>query len=213
MKRFHYWVLLAACSAGWLLVFLLVAPANNGIDVMIFRDAGWNLFAEGSFQSAGLPYMHDFVPRFYSHYTPVMPLLFFCYLKVFPNNAYAGTFFNFLLGIASASVALFYVLHSAWNHRLKYITAAAIAIFPIAFIHYDRPEALCYLVACACLAYAVRAGAHPAVCGLLLSLVFLVEPFGAVVVFVWIAAIFVLKNCTLDRRWQKAFWDRPLRHA
>ena len=201
MKTSRYWFLFAACSVVWLTVSLLIAPAMSGVDVMIFRDAGWNLASTGSFESAGLLYMHDLAPKFFSHYTPLMPLLFSGYASVFPRNAYAGTIFNLLLGILAAASALYWVLHSAYDGKLKAFAALAIAIFPVAFITYDRPEALGFVLACAAIAYAARPGSRAMPAGLLIGLVFLAHPFAALVTSVWVFAFFLLRNWENPKRW------------
>ena len=102
-------------------------------------DAGWNLAAWGSFESAAGPYMHDLVPRFYAHYTPGVPLLFAGYATVFPRNAYAGTIFNLLLGLSIAAIAFWWVLRQPAG-RLRNAVAWAVALLAPAFIAYDRPE-------------------------------------------------------------------------
>jgi len=115
MRNSRYWILFLICALGWLVASLLIAPSISGTDVFIFRDAGWNLAASGSFETAGGPYSHDLLPRFYAFYTPVVPLLFAGYASVFPRNAYAGTIFNLLLGLCAAAVALWRVLRQpAW---------------------------------------------------------------------------------------------------
>lgn len=90
MKPSHVWFLFLACALGWLVLSLLIAPSVSGPDVFIFRDAGWNLAAWGTFQSAAGPYSHDLVPRLYAAYTPIFPLLFAAYATVFPGTPTPG---------------------------------------------------------------------------------------------------------------------------
>jgi len=169
--------------------------------VMIFRDAGWNLASTGSFESAGLEYMQDLTPRLYAHYTPLMPLLFAGYDSVFPRNAYAGTIFNLLLGLLAAGTALFWVLKTNYDGRVKTFAALAIAVFPVAFITTDRPEALGFILACAAIAYAARPDSRPIPAGLLIALVFLAHPFAALVTWVWVSAFFLMRNWENPKRW------------
>jgi hypothetical protein len=127
MRPSRYWILFACCASGWLIVALLVAPSISGVDVFIFRDAGWNLAAWGSFESAAGPYAHDLAPRFYADYTPILPLLFAGYASVFPRNAYAGTVFNLFLGLSAAAVALWWVLRQPPG-RLRDIAAWVVTL-------------------------------------------------------------------------------------
>jgi len=94
-----------------------------------------------------------------------------------------------------------WVTSCGYSGRLKTYTAILIGVFPIAFIRYDRPEALCYLIACAAIAYAARPGTSAVLAGILIGLTFLSEPFGAIVVSVWVAALFLLQNWKNPRRW------------
>ena len=66
MKTSILWPVFAIFSIGWLVASLCVAPSGEGVDALIFRDAGWNLACTGHFAAAGLPHMHDLVPRFYA---------------------------------------------------------------------------------------------------------------------------------------------------
>jgi hypothetical protein len=188
-------------SAGiWLIVFLTVAPVMSGTDVFIFRDAGWNLASSGSFVSAGLIYMHDLAPRFYAHYTPLMPLLFAGYTSIFPRNAYAGTLFNFLLGLAVAATALYFVLKQSAS-RIRSLTALLIVALPVLFITPDRPEALATVLFCLLLSYAARLEAHPVLIGLLLALVFLAHPFAAVISGLWVVLMLTSQRRSRGDRW------------
>ena len=80
MKPSRVWFLFLVCALGWLVLSLLIAPSVSGQDVFICRDAGWNLAAWGTFQSAAGPYSHDLVPRFYAAYTRFSP----CFLQSTP---------------------------------------------------------------------------------------------------------------------------------
>ena len=200
MRAACYWILFAICSIGWLTISLLIAPLTGGLDVMYFRDPGWNLVSTGSFDSAGLAFTPDLVPRLFSHYTPLMPFSFAGYLSLFPRNAYAGTIFNLLLGVAGAGCALYWVMRNANGGRLGRYAAIAIAVFPVAFIFYDRPENLGYPLACLTMAYAARARSNSIVAGLLISVTFLADPIAAVCAGFWVAAFFLLRN-----------WEKPKR--
>jgi hypothetical protein len=199
MKNFRCWMVFLACAFGWLLAAFSIAPSMSGVDVFIFRDAGWNLASTGSFESASLIYMRDLTPRLYSHYPPIMPLLFAGYASVFPRNAYTGTFFNFLMGLLAASVALFWLLRQAPD-RLRNLAALAIAILPVAFITQDRPEALALVFFAAALSVTARPTSRPTAIGALIALCFLAHPFAAVASGIWAAALFLRRN-----------WDRPNR--
>ncbi|MGB6686357.1 MAG: hypothetical protein WBE76_00780 [Terracidiphilus sp.] len=201
MRWNRYWVLFAACALAWLAVNLILPPAMSGTDVFIFRDAGWNLAAYGSFKSAGLMYMPDLVPRLYAHYTPMMPLLFAGYASIFPRNAYAGTVFNLLLGLLGAGVALRWVLGQP-EGRLRNWAALAVAILPVAFITYDRPEAIAFVLFIATVAAAASPRVRPVVVGLLIALTFLAHPFYAVASAVWVTALFFSRNWNTACRWR-----------
>jgi hypothetical protein len=191
----------AVCALGWLIVSLSIAPAMSGPDVYIFRDAGWNLASSGSFESAALLYMRDLTPRLYSHYTPIMPLLFAGYASVFPRNAYAGTIFNLLLGLLAAGVALGWVLRQpAENGKLRASAALAVAILPVAFITHDRPEAIALVLFSAVIAVATLPRSRPALIGLLIAVVFMAHPFAAIAAGLWIFALYLSHN-----------WNRPER--
>jgi hypothetical protein len=202
MRNARYWILLAISSAGWLAGSLSLPPSMCGEDVFIFRDAGWNLASSGSFESAALIYMQDLTPRLYAHYPPIMPLLFAAYASVFPRNAHAGTVFNLLLGLLAASVALACVLRLPPG-RLRNLTALAVAILPVTFITDDRPEALGVALFCAAVASAAKPKLHPALIGLLIALVFLAYPIGAVASVVWIFALLLARNWDLPQRWKR----------
>jgi hypothetical protein len=201
MKWSRYWALFAACALAWLAVYLILPPATSGTDVFIFRDAGWNLAAYGSFKSAGLMYMPDLVPRLYAHYTPIMPLLFAGYASVFPRNAYAGTVFNLLLGLLGAAIALRWVLAQP-DGKLRNWTALVVAILPVAFITYDRPEAIAFVLFTATVAVAATPRVRPVAVGLLIALTFLAHPFYAVASAGWVAALFFSRNWNTACRWR-----------
>ena len=206
MTSSRSWILFAVCSLGWLILSLTIAPSMNGTDVFIFRDAGWNLAARGSFESAGLIYMQDLVPRFYSHYTPAMPLLFAGFASIFPRNAYAGTIFNELLGILAASVALYWTLRQP-RTRLRTFAVLAIAVLPVAFVTYDRPEALALVFFTCTIAFAARPNPRPVLVGLFLALTFLAHPFVAATAAVWASSLALANNWNLARRWLTSFWQ------
>jgi len=202
MKASRYWPIFAVCAIAWLAIYLLLPPVMSGTDAFVFRDAGWNLAAYGHFESAGLMYMPDLVPRLYAHYTPMMPLLFAGYLSVFPRNSYAGTVFNLLIGLAAAGVALRLVLaHPA--SRLRNWTAWAIAILPVLFITNDRPEALALVLFVATLAVAGAPSARPVSAGLLIAATFLAHPFAAIAAAIWVFALFLNRNWSGPRRWSQ----------
>jgi hypothetical protein len=201
MRWNRYWVLFAACALAWLAIDLILPPAMSGTDVFIFRDAGWNLAAYGSFKSAGLMYMPDLVPRLYAHYTPILPLLFAGYASIFPRNAYAGTVFNLLLGLLGAAVALRWVLAQP-EGKLRNWTALAVAVLPVAFITYDRPEAIAFVLFTATIAVAGNSRVRPVAVGLLIALTFLAHPFYAVAAALWVAAIFFSRNWDTPCRWR-----------
>jgi hypothetical protein len=174
----------------------------NGTDVYIFRDAGWNLAAYGSFQSAALLYMRDLTPRLFSHYTPAMPLLFAGYASVFPRNAYAGTVFNLLLGLLAAAVSLRWVLRlAAAENKLRYAVALAIATLPVVFIAYDRPEAIALVLFTATVALSSKPTPRPAPIGLSIAGTFLAHPFAAVAAATWAAALLLAHAWNQPRRW------------
>ncbi len=200
MKAPRCWILFSFCSIAWLAANLLLPPAMSGTDVFMFRDAGWNLAANGRFESAGLLYMPDLVPRLYAHYTPMMPVLFAGYLSVFPRNAYAGTLFNLLMGLAAAAVALGQVLAQPAG-RLRNWTAATIAVLPVLFITNDRPEALGLVLFVATIAVAAGPVARPIAVGLLIALTFLAHPFAAIAAAIWAFALFLNRNWSRPRPW------------
>jgi hypothetical protein len=202
--RARWWVLFAACSLGWAILSAELAPNMSAVDVFYFRDAGWNLAAWGHFESAALAGSHDLAPRLYAHYTPLMPLLFAGYLGAFPRNAYAGTFFNLLLGLGAAAMALNLVLRQSAG-RLRTAAALTIAVLPVVFITYDRPEALGLIFAA--MAIAVAAGGRPRpqerpwAGGLLIALAFLAHPFAAAIAALWIAALYLAFHWDKPGRW------------
>jgi hypothetical protein len=200
MKPSRHWLLFSVCAVAWLVSYVLLPPMMNGTDVFMFRDAGWNLAAYGHFESAGLMYMPDLVPRLYAHYTPLMPLLFAAYLAVFPRNAYAGTVFNLLVGLAAAAVALKWVLAQPIG-RLRNCVALTIAVLPVVFVTVDRPEAIAFVLFTATIAMAARPGARPIVLGLLIALTFLAHPFFAIAAAIWTASFFLAGNWSLKERW------------
>lgn len=200
MRFRRFWALFAGCALAWTGVSLLLAPALSGPDVYFFRDAGWNLAQWGSFESAALPYMHDLAPRFYAHYTPLVPLAFAGYLSVFPRNAYAGTVFNLLLGFAAAAAALFWVLRQPPS-RLRDVTAWAAALLSPVFISYDRPESAALILFVVALTIGTRPRLRLVLAGVLVALVFLAHPFAAIVTGIWFVAFFLLHHWTAERRW------------
>lgn len=207
MKRHWCWILFAGCSVLWIILALALAPAPSGQDVFIFRDAGWNLASTGSFVSAGLPYMTDFVPRLYAHYTPLMPLLFAGFLEIFPKNAYAGAIFNLLVGLAAAASVLVLVrLQPASWYRTT--ASAIIAVVPAAFITSDRPEALGLILFILTVALASRQKPSAVALGLLIAATFLADPFAALCAVVWIAALAVSRASR-----EQGCWPLALRHA
>jgi hypothetical protein len=197
MKNSRLWLLFAVCALAWLAVYLILPPIMSGTDVFIFRDAGWNLAATGAFKSAALMYMPDLVPRLYAHYTPIMPLTFAAYAFIFPRNAYAGTIFNLLAGLASAAVALGCVLRQQPS-RLRDAAAVAIALLPVVFITNDRPEAIALIFFVVTIAAAAAPHARPILVGLLIALTFMAHPFFAIAASIWVAALYLARN-----------WDRP----
>jgi len=188
MTRPWCWLLLAACSAAWLVFALSVAPEVSGTDVFIFRDAGWNLASTGSFVSGALPYTLSLAPRLYSHYTPLFPLFFALFLTIFPKNPYAGTVFNLLLGIIAAALTLVWVRRQppTWYRAAA---SASIAILPIAFVTGDRPESLGFILFSIAIAAAARPKTPAAIVGLLVAIAFLAHPFAGICSAVWIAAL------------------------
>jgi hypothetical protein len=187
------WFLLAVCSLAWLTLALTGAPAMAGTDVFVFRDAGWNLAAHGAFEAAGLPSIPDLAPRFYSHYTPLLPLLFAGFLKIFRPNPYSGTLYNLLLGLAVAAMALARVGLQTPG-RLRSVTLAAIAVLPVAFVSTDRPEALGLVLFALFAVAAARRSTHPLLLGVLVALLFLAHPFAAVCAALWSAALVLARN-------------------
>jgi hypothetical protein len=200
MKDTRLWAAFILCSIGWLAASLCLAPHMSGTDVYIFRDAGWNLAASGSFKSAALPYSVDLTPHLYSHYTPLMPLLFAGYASIFPRNAYTGTVFNLLVGLVSAALVLQCVLWLPAG-RLRDAAAFAVAILPVIFVTYDRPEAIALVLFCVTIAYASRPGAHPVLAGCLIALTFLAHPFGAISAALWVSSLFLLRNWKREDCW------------
>jgi hypothetical protein len=197
MRNSRLWLLFAVFALVWLAVYLVLPPIRSGTDVFIFRDAGWNLAASGAFKSAALMYMPDLVPRLYAHYTPIMPLLFAAYAFIFPRNAYAGTIFNLLAGLAAAAVALGCVLRQAPG-KLRDAVAIAIAVLPVVFITNDRPEAIALIFFVVTVAAAAAPDSRPIRVGLLLALTFMAHPFFAIAASIWVAALYLARN-----------WDRP----
>lgn len=200
MSNARPWLVFAVCSVFWLAVSVELPPNLSGEDVYIFRDAGWNLAASGSFASAGLVQMRDLSPRLYAHYTPLMPLLFAAYAAVLPRNAYAGTVFNLLLGLAAAAVALACALRQPAG-RLRTLAALLVAALPIVFITYDRPEALGLILGAAAIASAAQHAPRPALTGALLGITFLAHPFAAAAAALLAVAMFLAANWPHPDRW------------
>jgi|GEM_PF-4041622 len=201
MRNLRIWAVFAVAALVSLIAHLCIAPSMSGTDVYIFRDAGWNLAAYGSFESAGLLYMRDLIPHFFAHYTPIQPLLFAAYAAVFPRNPYAGTVFDLLLGFLAAAVALRFVLRLPAT-RLRTLAALAVAAFPVVFVPDDRPETIALVLFCATVASVARPAAQPVVVGLLLALTFLAHPFAALAAAVWVAGLFLARG-TEFRPWRR----------
>jgi len=195
MKARRLWVAFALCSLGWFYLSAAIAPEMSGGDVFVFRDAGWNLAASGSFVSAALPYMHDLTPQLFAHYTPLMPLLFAGYASLLPRNAYSGTFFNLVIGLLAAGVSLYLVLKlPSGGSKLKSIVALTIAVVPAAFVIFDRPETLGFVLAVFAIGAAARVPLNPWLVGLLVAVTFLAHPFAAIIAAVWCLMICFLRN-------------------
>jgi hypothetical protein len=186
MKMRGILALFAMSSCAWVLLTLALAPSMNGNDVFIFRDAGWNLATSGHFESSALIYMRDLTPRFFAHYTPIFPLLFAGFLKIFPQNAYAGTVFNLLAGFFMAAVSLFIILKQQAS-TLRTLILVIIALAPVLFVTYDRPEALGLSLFALTLSSVNRIRINAPVAGSLLALTFLAHPLMAILAAVWIA--------------------------
>lgn len=207
MKNTTTWILFVFSAVVWILVSLWVAPQPNGPDVMIFRDAGWNLAAHGHFETRGIIYASDLRPQLFAHYTPLMPLLFAAYLKIFPQNAYAGTLFNLLLGYVASAITLFWVLRSPAEGWLKKITVLALAIFPLGMMTNDRPEALGLILSVLFLSYAARDQSKPWMNGMLAAMVFLGEPYAALMALVWFTFLTLARNWKKPRRWISSIYE------
>jgi len=200
MKNSRFWLFFALSAAAWLAISLVVAPSLSGEDVYIFRDAGWNLASHGSFEAAALVYMTDIKPHLYAHYTPMMPLLFAGYLSVFPRNPYSGTIFNLLLGLAAAAVALYWILKQPPGKARNWAAFAVIA-FPVAFITYDRPEALAAALFALPIALAANPKPRPILTGLAIWLVFMAHPFATVATSIWVALLYLMHGWSRPDRW------------
>ena len=207
MRNSRWWLLFAVCSLAWLVLQLLLAPHMSGIDVYYFRDAGWNLAQSGSFESAALARSQDLLPHFYAHYTPLMPLLFAGYLAVFPSNPYAGTVFNYLLGLAAAATLFYWILRQRPG-RLRAGSALVVALASPVFVTHDRPEALGLALAAIAIAAATAPRPRPVLCGMLAALAFLAHPLSAVLACIWISALF-LEHATAH----SSRWTAPLRQV
>ena len=133
-----------------------------------------------------------------------MPLLFAAYASVFPRNAYAGTIFNFLLGLLAASIVHFWVLRHPPG-KLRNLAACAIAILPVVFVTCDRPEALALVFFAIALAVAAKSTVRrPLLAGLLIALVFLAHPFAAIATGIWTSALTMRHNWNLSRKWLRS---------
>ncbi len=199
-KDWHLSLLFALSTLAWFALTAALAPDLAGTDVYIFRDAGWNLGAYGSFESAALVYSHDLAPHFFAHYTPLMPLLFAAYIKLFSGSSYAGTFFNLLLGLAAAALALHTIL-TLPPSRLRHVAALIIAALPVLFVTHDRPEVLGLILFLIAVRYTLRPHSHASMVGLLLALTFLAHPFAAIIAGVWCAFLLMSR---VDLRTEKA---------
>ena len=73
--------------------------------------------------------------------------------------------------------------------RLRNAVALAIAVLPVVFITYDRPEALALVLFCVTIGAATASGSQPAVVGLFIALTFLAHPFVAVTAAIWASAL------------------------
>ncbi len=192
MQKRRYWITFGVSSVAWLVLSAVLAPNLSGTDVFMFRDAGWNLGAYGSFDSAALPYSHDLAPHLFAHYTPMMPLLFAAYIKLLSGNSYAGTFFNLLLGLVAAALALRTVLALPAS-RWREVAAFLIALLPVLWITYDRPEALGLILFLVTVQYTLSPHPRAALVGLLVALTFLAHPFAAVITAVWCVLLLVVR--------------------
>jgi len=196
-------LLFALSTSFWLLITLRVAPSMNGIDSYYFRDAGWNLAAYGSFESAALANMTDLTPRFFSHYPPIMPLLFAVYASIFPRNSYGGTIFNFLIALIADLVGLVLVMRQPPG-KLRSLTALALAMLPVTFVTNDRPEALGLTLGSLAVATAALKKPRPLLTGAMLAVAFLAHPFTAVIAAIWVAALFCSEAWGKMGGWQRA---------
>ena len=203
MRRVYFWALWGISALAWLIAIAHLAPSMNGIDGFYFRDAGWNLAAYGKFESAGLVFMRDLTPRFYSHYTPLMPLLFAAYAGIFPRNEYAGTIFNFLVALFADGVGLFLVLRQPPG-RLRTIAALSLALLPAVLVTNDRPEALGLAFGGLTLAVAAARRPRPILTGLMIALCFMAHPFTAVLAGVWVAAFWFSRSGPEEQGRQRA---------
>ena len=200
-----YWILFLVSCFLWLMLGAIVGPTPSGLDVFIFRDAGWNFAANGSFTSIGLPYVADFQPKLYAHYTPMMPLLFAAYCKVFPRTALAGEMFNSLVGFAAAAMALWLALRQPVKRELRVIACTLVALSPATFITYDRPEALGVVLFAFTVVASWSAKSRTTIVGVLVALTFLAHPFAGVLAAMWAAAIFRMKGADEQRSWRGFF--------
>jgi hypothetical protein len=198
-----YWALFLVSCFLWLVLGAIAGPTPSGLDVFIFRDAGWNLAQSGSFTSMGLPYVADFQPRLYAHYTPMMPLLFAVFSSVFPRTALSGEMFNSLVGFLAAALVLWLALKQPVKRELRAFACIVIALFPAVFITYDRPEALGVVLFAFTAVVAWSPKSWAATVGVLVALTFLAHPFAGVLAAMWACLIILMKGPDEPRGWRE----------
>jgi len=142
-----------AFAAAWTLIYALIAPPFGGTDIFIFKDAGANLALGHGFQSIPAPYFDgDPGLRPFASYTPLYPLLYGLWGKLFGIGAYASGYFDLALGIVASWLTLCLLLPAVECKRDRVLSATLLGIAAPAgavFMTSDRPELLGYAMSAA----------------------------------------------------------------
>jgi hypothetical protein len=135
-------------TAIWLTIYLVIPPCFPGADIFNFKDAGINLASGLGFVTRMNPGNPGMELSFYATYTPLYPLLYGIFVKVFGVGPKVNRIFDFLL-TAGAGMIFFFALvprFASLTSRLPsllllLILLVALPAGPLG-AEPDRPEAL-----------------------------------------------------------------------